>query len=207
MFHIKQTSTISDYIERFTDHIKQLAAYTPNPDILSYTTRFIFDLRDDIRPAVLIAHPPDLDSVCTLALLQEEAMEQGHKEFRKSDGSLFSQSATIKGALPLPHPPSRLTLPAPGDDKKPDNKTSTVDDKLSTLRSYRKVRGLCIAVVRSGRPNTVMPLCLNCMPFKRSGICARVNSMERVSPQILQLLSRDSCACCYLQQLFLAVPL
>jgi hypothetical protein len=74
MFHIKQTSTISDYIECFTDLIEQLAAYTTNPDILAYTARFIDGLCDDIHPAILVARPPDLDSACTLALLQEEAL-------------------------------------------------------------------------------------------------------------------------------------
>jgi uncharacterized protein YjaG (DUF416 family) len=34
LFHIKHTSTISNYIEKFTDLYEQLKAYNPNPDKL-----------------------------------------------------------------------------------------------------------------------------------------------------------------------------
>ena len=69
LFHIKQTSTVQDYVDRFVDLIEQLSAYTPNPDHLSYTTRFVDGLRDDIRAIILVQCPKDLDSACTVALL------------------------------------------------------------------------------------------------------------------------------------------
>jgi hypothetical protein len=49
MFHIRQTTTVSDYVDKFTNLVEQLAVYTPNPDPLAHTTRFIDGLRDDIR--------------------------------------------------------------------------------------------------------------------------------------------------------------
>jgi hypothetical protein len=93
----------------------------------------------------MVQRPADLDTACTLALLQEEALKPVHrKEFCKSDTSVFSKMATIKGALPPPPPLPRL-------QGAPDDKTmahapvgSSTDAKLSALRSYRKSRGLCI---------------------------------------------------------------
>jgi hypothetical protein len=81
-----------------------------------------------------------LDASCTLALLQEEALEPGHRrDFKKSDSSVFSKTATIKGALPMPPP-----APRPTDDKKQGGRGASVDDRLSALRNFRKARGLCI---------------------------------------------------------------
>lgn len=47
--------------------------------------------------------------------------------------------------MPLPPPPRRppATLEAP-DAKRPTPKMASIDDKLSTRRSYRQARGLCI---------------------------------------------------------------
>ena len=57
LFHIKHTSTISDYIKKFTDLFEQLKAYNANPDKFYFTTRFIDGLREDIRSVVLVARP------------------------------------------------------------------------------------------------------------------------------------------------------
>lgn len=120
LFHIYQTSSVSDYVEKFTELVEQLAAYTTHPDPLSYVTRFIDGLRSDIRAVVLVACPQTLDTSCTLALLQEEAADQGErKEFKKPEGSLFSKSTVLKGALPLPPPPPRLALPPAPKDHRP----------------------------------------------------------------------------------------
>jgi hypothetical protein len=69
LFHIKQTSTVQEYIDRFTELIDQLDAYENLPDHRYYTTRFVDGLRDDIRAIILIQRPTDLDTACTLALL------------------------------------------------------------------------------------------------------------------------------------------
>lgn len=56
-FHITHTSTVSEYIEKFTDLYEQLKAYNPNPDKLYFTTRFIDGLREEIRSVILVARP------------------------------------------------------------------------------------------------------------------------------------------------------
>jgi hypothetical protein len=144
LFHIKHTSTISDYIDKFTDLYEQLKAYNPNPNKLYFTTRFVDGLCEDIRSVVMASRLQDLDTACTLALLQEEALDQGsHKEFKCSEASPFTCTATIKGALPLPPPPRHpQAVPDVGIDKRTLNKSASIDDKLSTLRSYRRARGL-----------------------------------------------------------------
>lgn len=99
----------------------------------------------------MVARPQNLDTACTLALLQEEAANQGvWKEYKCLEGSLLSRNATIKGALPLPPPPPRLPLGdqhnagRPVEERRAAAKTVTVDDKLATLRSYCKAHGLSV---------------------------------------------------------------
>lgn len=68
---------------------------------------------------ILVLRPSTLDAACTLVLLQEEALDHGHRrEFKKSDHSVFSKYPASKGAVPLPSPP-RPTLTLPGDERKP----------------------------------------------------------------------------------------
>jgi len=69
LFHIKQTSSIQEYVDQFVDLIEQLSTYTPKPGTLSYTTRFINKLHDDICSVVLVQHPTNLDAACLLAIL------------------------------------------------------------------------------------------------------------------------------------------
>ncbi|CAD6254188.1 unnamed protein product [Miscanthus lutarioriparius] len=146
LFHIKHTSTVSDYIEKFTDLFEQLKAYNPNLDKLYFTTHFVDGLREDIRSVVMVARPQNLDTACTLALLQEEALDQGiRKEFKCSEASPFARTATIKGSLPLPLPPRRpQAVPDPVVEKRVPTKSTSIDDKLSTLRNYHRARGLCV---------------------------------------------------------------
>jgi hypothetical protein len=51
MFQIKQTGTVSEYVDRFTELVDQLIAYDYVAD---YTIRFVDGLRDDIRGTVLV---------------------------------------------------------------------------------------------------------------------------------------------------------
>ena len=96
LFHIKQTTSVQEYVDQFVDLIEQLSAYSPNPDTLSYTTRFIDGLCDDIRSVVLVQRPTDLDAACSLALLQEEAVEPGHRrEFRRTDAPAFLKPTAL----------------------------------------------------------------------------------------------------------------
>jgi hypothetical protein len=75
LLHIRQTSSVIDYVDQFSQLVDQLNAYQPNADFLYYTTKFIDGLRDDVRSAVLMQRPRDLDTAYVLAQLQEEVRE------------------------------------------------------------------------------------------------------------------------------------
>ena len=67
LFHIKQLTTVAEYIECFSRLVDQLTAYETRSDQLYYTTRFMDGLKSQIRSAVVIQRPPDLDTACVLA--------------------------------------------------------------------------------------------------------------------------------------------
>jgi hypothetical protein len=86
LFHIKQTSSVAEYIEKFAGLVDELTAYESKPDPLHYTMCFIDGLRDDIRVVVLIQRPIGLDTAYVPAKLQEEVSLLPKKRvFRKAD--------------------------------------------------------------------------------------------------------------------------
>ena len=136
LFNIRQTGSVSEYIDKFTELIDQLKSYNPNPDTLAYTTRFINGLREDIRAVILVARPASLDAAYTLASLQEEAGGPVRTRDRRTDFSKFSAG---RGGLGSPMPQGRMA-----DDKPSGSKFSSPEDKLSSLKNFRRARGLCI---------------------------------------------------------------
>ncbi|WVZ49036.1 hypothetical protein U9M48_000418 [Paspalum notatum var. saurae] len=140
LFHISQSGSVPDYIDSFMSLVDQLVAYGPNNDPMYYTMRFIVGLRSDIRAAVHIQRPKDLDSACTLALLQEEVTEP-RRDYRRADTGGFPK-AYNKGPLPLPLPPQASKPLTPAEVKPPDSGHS-VSDKFSALHAFRRAMGLC----------------------------------------------------------------
>jgi cysteinyl-tRNA synthetase len=57
ILHIRQTSTVSDYITRFTALTDQLLAYNKNVDHVYFITRFIDGLHHDIHYVLLVQRP------------------------------------------------------------------------------------------------------------------------------------------------------
>lgn len=53
LFNVHQTTTVSDYLARFTSLVDQLIVYSPKHDKLYFTMRFIEGLRPDIKLVVL----------------------------------------------------------------------------------------------------------------------------------------------------------
>jgi hypothetical protein len=70
-YSIKQISTVADYIERFDVLMNHLISYSDCTHPYYFLTRFIEGLRSDIRSVVMVQRPNDLDTACSLALLQE----------------------------------------------------------------------------------------------------------------------------------------
>lgn len=146
MFSIRQTSSVQDYIDRFAGLIDRLVAYGRITDPVFFGMRFVDGLKDEIRNVVHMQRPQTFDTASVLALLQEELQDPNRKkEPRRLDSYSFGKPIS-KGPLPLP-PPPRLDKanhapaePSPAEERRPRG----VEDKLRTLRDYRRARGLCI---------------------------------------------------------------
>ena len=95
MLHIRQTSTASEYITRFTSLNDQLLAYNKAIDPVYFVTRFIDGLRPELRSILLVQLPKTLDTACTLALLSEEA--GANREVSHSSTVQFSKIVHVKG--------------------------------------------------------------------------------------------------------------
>jgi len=138
MFHIHQESTVTDYVERFSELIDQLKAYNPNIDMIYYTTRFVDGLREDIRSVIVVQRPQNLDTAYTLALLQEEVADPSKRKDGRRDLASYPRPA-FRNAYPLPPPPGvgdRNSKPDDAGFTTPAN-AKTAEDKLRALRNYR----------------------------------------------------------------------
>jgi len=69
LFSIKQLTSVSDYVTRFTELVDQLSAYSNSTNPVYYTMRFIDGLFPEIIAVVLVQRPQNLDAACVLALL------------------------------------------------------------------------------------------------------------------------------------------
>jgi hypothetical protein len=133
LFHIKQTSTVQDYIDRFCELVDLLVTYEHTTDPLYYTMRFVDGLRDDIKCVILVQRPGDLDTACSLALLQEAA------EPARADRS-YTARPMLKPVA------ARWDQPRTGTSDNSKHSLAaapTADSKVASLRAYRHARGLC----------------------------------------------------------------
>jgi hypothetical protein len=142
MIQIRQITTVTDYVDRFSELFDQLSAYEVTPDVMHYTTRFIEGLLPAIRMAIAIQQHADLDKAVELALLFEELVEE--PEFLSAPSSPSFQSTVSRHPSPFQLQTKQSASKTP-DDRRPKNhpRTSSVDDRWSQLRAYRKAKGLC----------------------------------------------------------------
>jgi hypothetical protein len=75
LFHIRQSGSVSSYVDEFSQLVDKLNAYQHMSDPLYYTMKFVDGLRDGIKAIVMIQRPKDFDTAAVLAQLQEEAGE------------------------------------------------------------------------------------------------------------------------------------
>lgn len=111
--------------------------YNPSYDDTYFVVRFLGGLKEDIRAAIALHQPKDVQTASTLALLQEEELEQCKKK-----GLFHSDNR---------EPPKHSSKPSFSDKgkvsarKEDSNKEAKQDkdDKLSSLLAHRKKLGLC----------------------------------------------------------------
>jgi hypothetical protein len=143
LIQISQSTTVLDYVERFSALYDQLSAYEIAPDSMHYTTRFIDGLKPAIRMAVAIQQPHDLDSAVELALLYEE-LEDNSAFVSAPSSPAYTPTAPRRGQpspvqIPVRPPPPRVAEVKPADAQK----TSALEDRWQQLRAYRKAKVLC----------------------------------------------------------------
>lgn len=127
--------------------------------------RFIAGLRTDLRTAVMVQRPRDLDTACSLALVQEEVHEGVRPDFgRLSEPSYRPPPRIPLQSVPL-HQPRPAATPAAADrcgigaaralPVEAPRPAAPEVNPLNTLRAYRHARGLCFKCgERWGRDHT-----------------------------------------------------
>ncbi|VAI24746.1 unnamed protein product [Triticum turgidum subsp. durum] len=161
-YAIRQTNSVADFIEKFETLMNHMISYSELTHPYFFLTRFIEGLRPDIRAVVLIQRPPDLDTACSLALLQEEvadgeALLYQHKG--KSTPSVLRASTSSAPSTPsfFSRPPT--PTPMAEDRRDTDAARASADaSKISALRAFRRARGLCYKCgERWGKDHTCPP--------------------------------------------------
>jgi len=130
---------VVEYITLFDDLMHQLLAHDPlvNPAIL--TGKFIDGLKPEIRAALLLHKPKDLDTTSSLAILQEELLSGPViRDFKKLN-NYVSPKAAVRATTPSVTVLARSLIAKPPTSEP----ISKPDEKLSALMTYRKARGLC----------------------------------------------------------------
>lgn len=123
----------------------QLGAYQSTTDPLLFTMHFLDGLKDHILLPVSLQRPPNWDTVCVLALLQEELLASRKSDVRKWDTSSGVRPFQ-RPTLPTTHRPPRYDKPgAAVEPRAPDpGRSLSADERWAALRSSRRAQGLCI---------------------------------------------------------------
>ena len=156
LYHIRQTTTVTDYVDRFSELVDQLISYEHTTDPMYYTIRFLDGLQDNICSVVQVQRPSTLDTACSLALLQEEVAGPVRRDARPPDAGFQWRPPPPRRPLPLPAPPRVDKPPAPSlvsaDDKHTADSGKPSVDKFAALKAYRRARGLCDKCAKHWRP-------------------------------------------------------
>jgi len=142
MFHICQTATIYDYVQRFSDLLDKISAFEAHPDPVYYLTRFLDGLKPAVRVLVAIQQPKDLDTAFTLALLYEE-LGDGYSAGSGLSSVTHTRSRQQAVPPPPPQPPAKWISKSVEEKKAAESSRSMGDDRWNSLKLYRRSKGLC----------------------------------------------------------------
>lgn len=150
-YAIRQKGSVQEYIDTFEQLMNQLLAYSDEIHPYYFLMRFVGGLRADLRAAVMVQRPPDLDAACSLALVQEEVQEGVQQEHVRYTEPLYKPIARAhhQALPPQQHRPAstsssvdRRGLDAARPARAEPIKSAAADP-MATLRAYRRARGLC----------------------------------------------------------------
>ena len=148
MDSLKQSASVLEYQAKFEKLAHGVLLYNPAFDDTFFVTRFVGSLRDDIRSALLLHWPHDVDTASALALIQEQEREHEHS---KSSGRDFTRSTACSGI--------GAEKPRAVDTAKPVIKAhkTEAEDKLASLKSLRRRNGLCFKCGEKWSPAHTCP--------------------------------------------------
>ena len=129
-----QTSSVSEYLERFEQLSHGILQYNTHYDDTYFVTRFLGGLSEEIRSAIALHGPKDVAEASSLALLQEEEVAKSKKKFVLKE-SFRNKTNTSERFKTVPEEKQEATK----------HKTDRPDhpDKLKELMQYRRKNGLC----------------------------------------------------------------
>jgi hypothetical protein len=132
---LRQSGSISEYWDKFSRLRHQLLLYNPHLDEGHFVDEFIVGLKDEIRSAIWLHRPQDLETAHLLALLQEEeAVPCKKRSYSKHE---FREPSRDSGKSKWQSRPDEL---ARAESKRTEGRP---DDKLEALRTFRRSKGLC----------------------------------------------------------------
>jgi hypothetical protein len=135
---LKQTGSVQAYYEQFEKLAHGVLLYNPTYDDVYFVTRFMTGLKEEIRAAIILHRPQDVDTASALALLQEEELSN----FRnRSLGRVFTKNLDRNT-----HGKSTPKLQA-----------VDTEDKVQSLKSFRRKNGLCFKCGGTWAPNHTCP--------------------------------------------------
>jgi ribosomal protein L7/L12 len=106
--------------------------YNNSYDDTYFVTRFVAGLKDEIKKVIVLHRPKYADTASAFTLLQEE-------ELHRSRSKGFSKDYARTSFRSLPDKPRS----SDGETSRQVVQKSKTDDKLATLKEFRRINGLC----------------------------------------------------------------
>lgn len=129
--NLKQKGSVLEYQSEFEQLAHGLVLYNEGYDDTYFMNRFLIRLLDEIRAVITLHQPGDVATTSTLACLQEEEI---NKSRAKSFGKDIQRHAYRQGVEKVKGgEPNKV---------KPTLKNNS-EDKLVSLRDFRRKNGLC----------------------------------------------------------------
>ena len=170
--------------------MNNLTSYSDTFHPLYFLTRYIEGLRPELRAAVMVHRPHDLDAACALAALQEESTEDmPHERSRYKDYHLSRppSRASFAYAIPLVAAYRQPAIMPAVEEKKsadiphtsPESSRAHVDtSKVAALRNYRRARGLCFKCGRWGKDHVCPSTICSCTSWRSGWIYLEWNQIS-----------------------------
>jgi len=129
---LRQSGSVADYQMEFEQLAHGLLLYNNNYDDIYFVTRFVSGLKEDIRRVIVLHRPKNVDTASALALIQEEELNKSKNKFLGKD----CYRTNFKGM-------TDKAKNIEGEATKQRPQKADFEDKLASLKDFRKRNGLC----------------------------------------------------------------